>query len=86
MIEAVIYNPSFKLSTSFLSSGKLLDKRKHKITEYTGSRFIAITSVYGDIYFIISVIKTKTSAVQTTDNINKYIKSDSLILNKKTSG
>ena len=40
---------------------------------YTGSKLIAITKVYGEIYFIISVIRTKTIAVQIIDNINKYI-------------
>ena len=37
------------------------------------------------MYFIISVIRTKTIAVQIIDNINKYIKSLDSILNKKTS-
>ena len=52
---------------------------------YTGSKLIAITKVYGEIYFIISVIRTKTIAVQIIDNINRYIKSLDSILNKKTS-
>ena len=52
---------------------------------YTGSKLIAITNVYGDMYFIISVIRTKTIAVQIIDNTNKYIRSLEVILNKKTS-
>ena len=37
------------------------------------------------MYFIISVMRTKTIAVQIIDNINKYIRSLDSILNKKTS-
>mgnify|MGYP000509362904 CR=1 FL=1 len=51
---------------------------------YTGSKLIAITKVYGEIYFIISVIRTKTIAVQIIDNINKiYLDMQAIIIQSK---